>query len=702
VDRLPPDRRSSDQPGADPDGAGKDDPRPPGTSDPGRPRNVFGFFVCVACVAVLVYLAGQKALGESSRRLTPNEFFAQVEKKNVAKARLEGNRVEGEVKEGDDFRYFDCVLPANLLVFGRRTVPAADGKTEELSLFEFLGRNIDEFKYTQNDNLLYNVLVQIAPWFLLFAFIYFLFFRRINTAGPGGGVLSFGRSRAKLVNEEKVKVTFADVAGIDEARDEVQEIIQFLRNPQKFQRIGARIPRGVLLVGPPGTGKTLLAKAIAGEAGVPFFSICGSDFVEMFVGVGASRVRDLFRQAKERSPSIIFLDEIDAVGRRRGTGLGGGHDEREQTLNAILVEMDGFHTDQGVIVIASTNRPDVLDPALSRPGRFDREITIDLADARGREAILRVHARKVKLEPGVELERLARSTPGYSGADLEAVINEAALRAVMHGRETVTQEDLEESRDKVRYGREKKSMVLSPDDRWTTAVHEAGHALATILLPDTHPLHKVTIIPRGQSLGSTMMLPERDHYSMPRKRLLAMIKVDYAGRIAEQLLCTDIDGGAQQDIEHATKLARTMVCRWGMSERLGPINYAPNDETVFLGREVTRTQTMSEHTAQVVDEEIARIVSECYAEIQAILASKKAELEHVAKALLRWEVLSADEVRRLVAGTAIDALRPEPAPLPSVPAKAAAKVEAEAAARTAEQARGPTDRDLETHGGMAF
>ncbi|HKB16778.1 MAG TPA: ATP-dependent zinc metalloprotease FtsH, partial [Planctomycetota bacterium] len=410
--------------------------------------------------------------------------------------------------------------------------------------------------YNEGNPVLLLVLVQFAPWIVIILLLYFFVVRQLRSPGGGGGVLSFGRSRATLYTKEnRTNVTFEDVAGIDEAKEEVQEIIEFLKNPARFQRLGGRIPRGVLLVGPPGAGKTLLAKAIAGEAEVPFFSISGSDFVEMFVGVGASRVRDLFKQAKENSPCIIFLDEIDAVGRKRGTGLGGGHDEREQTLNAILVEMDGFGTDEGVIVIAATNRPDVLDPALLRPGRFDREIVIDLPDVKGREAILKVHARKVKMGGDVELSILARSTPAFSGADLAAVINEAAILAAMRRKEQVGMEELEEARERVRFGRAKKSRVMEREDRLVVATHEAGHALVAALLPDAERPHKVTIIPRGMALGLTMKLPEKDRRTTTRKRMRAEISVAYGGRIAESLACEDISSGAHDDIRRATELA---------------------------------------------------------------------------------------------------------------------------------------------------
>jgi cell division protease FtsH len=641
-------------------------PREPATGESPRPNHTW-FFLIVALVVLLMLVLGSKTFGQPPQRLTPGQLLQQVDRGLVRTARIENDRIHGELQEGGATLSFYCDLPPRLIVEGRRETVASNGQRTNVTLYEHLDRQIPELKYVQPDGLLTTVAVQLVPLFLVFALVYFLLLRRPLAGGSGNGVLSFGRSRARLINEEKVQITFDDVAGVEEARAEVQEIIEYLRNPERFQRLGARIPRGALLVGPPGTGKTLLAKAIAGEAGVPFYSICGSDFVEMFVGVGASRVRDLFRQAKERSPAIIFLDEIDAVGRRRGTGLGGGHDEREQTLNAILVEMDGFHTDQNVIVLASTNRPDVLDPALLRPGRFDRQIYVDLADARGREQILNIHARRVKLSPDVQLATIARSTPGYSGADLEAVINEAALHAVMAGREAVTQADLEEARDKVRFGREKRSITLTEASRWTTAVHEAGHAIVAHLLPDGDPPHKVTIIPRGRALGVTMMMPEQDTYTMPRRRLLALIKVYYGGRVAEELLCDDVDSGAQQDIEYATRLIRTMVCNWGMSERLGPIHYSGGDEPAYLGRESTRSMPISEQTAQTIDAEVERIARENYHAVHELLASHRSALEQVARALLQLETINGDEVARLVSGECSSStLRPESQARPAI------------------------------------
>jgi cell division protease FtsH len=478
--------------------------------------------------------------------------------------------------------------------------------------------------------------------------LYFLFWRPLR-GGNSGNILSFGRSRARLISRERTHITFSDVAGIEEAKEDVKEIIEFLKNPRKFQRLGGRIPRGVLLVGPPGTGKTLLAKAISGEADVPFFSISGSDFVEMFVGVGASRVRDLFRQAKENTPCIIFLDEIDAVGRRRGYGWGGGHDEREQTLNAILVEMDGFETDTEVVVIAATNRADVLDPALLRPGRFDREVVIDMPDLRAREEILKVHARKVKVAPGVDLSILARGTPGFSGAELEAVINEGALLATLKAEEDVKLEDLEEARDKVRWGRQKRSRVMDERDRRITAYHEAGHTIAAKTLPEVEPLHKVTIVPRGRTLGSTMQLPEKDRYHYSRQQVLSMVTMLLAGRAAEERFCNDITTGASHDLKEATELVRRMVREWGMSDRVGPIDYSQTEDMLFGGEVVSR-RNYSEAIALEIDQEVKRLIEECYARARALLEERADALHRVAEALLIREVLDNEQVDTILAG----------------------------------------------------
>ncbi len=510
---------------------------------------------------------------------------------------------------------------------------------------------------SQPNTWMAQLLYTLAPWLLIIGLFWFFLMRQMRAPGGSGGVLSFGRSRAQMITKEKSNVTFDDVAGVDEAKEEVSEIIEFLKNPARFSRLGGRIPRGVLLVGPPGTGKTLLAKAIAGEANVPFFSISGSDFVEMFVGVGASRVRDLFRQAREHSPCLVFLDEIDAVGRKRGSGLGGGHDEREQTLNAILVEMDGFDTDEGIILVAATNRPDVLDPALLRPGRFDRQISVGLPDLKGREAILRVHTSRVKIAPGIEMTRLARATPGFSGAELAAMVNEAALIATLKNREHVEMEDFEEARDKVRWGRQKKSRVMEEKDRLVTAYHEAGHALVAHLIGDVEPLHKVTIIPRGMSLGATMVLPERDRYNEKRKEILGFIAFAYGGRVAEELTCDDISTGAYDDIKRATELARQMVCQWGMSENIGPIAYAETSDAVFLGQDLVRSKNHSESMALEIDHEIKRILLEQHARAKAILTENRAALECVAKALLKYETLTGAQVAAIVNGEDIDGLK---------------------------------------------
>jgi len=474
---------------------------------------------------------------------------------------------------------------------------------------------------------------------------WFFFIRQIKIAGKGA--LSFGRSKAKMLAKERNKTTFKDVAGIDEAIEEVSELVEFLKDPKKFQRLGGRIPKGVLMVGAPGTGKTLLAKAIAGEADASFFSISGSDFVEMFVGVGASRVRDMFEQARKNTPCLIFIDEIDAVGRSRGVGLGGGNDEREQTLNALLVEMDGFDTQEGIIIIAATNRADVLDPALLRPGRFDRRITVNLPDVRGREAILKVHARNVKLDPAVDLSVTARGTPGYSGAELANLLNEAALLAARTGKKSVGQVELEEARDKVRWGRERRSMAMTDENKKLTAWHEAGHALVNVLLEHTHPLHKVTIIPRGPSLGSTMSLPKEDVLNYRKKELLDTITMTMAGRIAEEIVSGDISTGAGGDIQQATNMARAMVCQYGMSDKLGMVQYVEDDE-FFLGRDMMRRKTYSETTAQEIDAEVHNIINGCYNRAREIIYGNRDKLEMIAKALLEYETLDGTQVHEIV------------------------------------------------------
>ncbi len=504
------------------------------------------------------------------------------------------------------------------------------------------------------------ILLTWGPWILIFG-VFLLFLRQMRNQGSGAGVMSFGRSRAqRYVKEDNTHVTFDDVAGAQEAKDEVSEVVEFLKNPGRFTRIGGRIPRGVLLVGPPGCGKTLLAKAIAGEAEVPFFSISGSDFVEMFVGVGASRVRDLFKQARETSPCIIFLDEIDAVGRRRGSGMGGGHDEREQTLNAILVEMDGFGTDDGIIVVAATNRPDVLDPALLRPGRFDREVTIDLPDMHGREAILRIHLKKVKLSDDVDAVALARSTPGYSGADLAAIVNEAAIMAVLDDKEVIEMPHLEEAAAKVRFGRRKTSLKMEEEDLRITAYHEAGHTIVASKILEVDIPHKVTIVPRGRALGATMMFPEKESYHMQQRRLLGQIATAFGGRVAEDIFVGDISAGAADDIRRATELARAMVSELGMSKLVGPINYAERHGSDFLGAELLGGKWHSEATAHVIDKEIERILREAYDRAYQIVEDEREAVERLAKALLLYETLDSEEIKSLIEkGTRPEDLRPE-------------------------------------------
>jgi cell division protease FtsH len=528
------------------------------------------------------------------------------------------------------------------------------------------------------DNSMWQALAGTLPFVLFILIMYFFFRQQIRMAGKSA--FSFGKSKARILSKDKNKVTFADVAGVEEAKDEVSEIVEFLRDPKKFQKLGGRIPKGILMVGPPGTGKTLLAKAIAGEADVPFYGISGSDFVEMFVGVGASRVRDMFEQGKKTAPCLIFIDEIDAVGRSRGHGLGGGHDEREQTLNALLVEMDGIDTAEGVIIIAATNRKDVLDPALMRPGRFDREVHINLPDVKGREEILKVHAKKVKASPEVCWSTLARSTPGFSGAELANVINEAALLAARRDAEAITQKDLEEARDKVRFGRERRSLAMSDEQKKLTAYHEAGHALLNIVLEHTDPLHKVSIIPRGPALGVTMMLPTEDRYGYGKRKVTDDLCVAMGGRVAEELFLGDISSGASGDIKMATWYAKKMVCEWGMSGRMGMVEYGDHEDYVFLGREIGRSRGYSEQTAREIDEEVHQIVSGAYERAKKILGENRDKVEKIAAALLEYETLDGSQVEEIIKHGRI--LNPPPkglsaptAPTPSEPLSANRPVE---------------------------
>jgi cell division protease FtsH len=528
--------------------------------------------------------------------------------------------------------------PSNVVNF-RLEMPITEATTDRL----VFGKG---FKTVERSAQWAAILFNFLPFLLIGVLIWVFFLRQIKAAGKGA--LSFGKSKARLLTKDRNKTTFKDVAGVEEAKDEVAELVEFLRDPKKFQKLGGRIPKGVLMIGPPGTGKTLLAKAIAGEADASFFSISGSDFVEMFVGVGASRVRDMFEQARKNTPCLIFIDEIDAVGRSRGHGLGGGNDEREQTLNALLVEMDGFDTQEGIIIIAATNRPDVLDPALLRPGRFDRQVTVNLPDVRGREAILKVHAKNVKLDGSVDLSVIARGTPGFSGAELANLLNEAALLAARTGKKSIGMTELEEARDKVRWGRERRSMAMSEEEKKGTAWHEAGHAVVNVVLKHTHPLHKVTIIPRGQALGATMYLPKEDIHNRRRKELLDLIAVTMAGRIAEELVTEDVSSGASGDIQQATSMAKAMVMHWGMSEKLGMVLYGESQEYVFLGRDMMRSKEYSEETAQRIDAEVKRIIDEGYRTAQEIIIGQRDKVEAVAKALLEYETLEGGQVEEIV------------------------------------------------------
>jgi cell division protease FtsH len=576
-----------------------------------------------------------------------SEFMAQLEAGQIQDVTITGNEIKGHTVNREGFR---TVAPLGY----------------DKLLDTLLSKKVMVNFQTDQTPTWANMLISWAPLLVLVGF--WIFFMRQMQSG-GNKALSFGKSKAKLLASQQKKVTFKDVAGVDEAKDELQEIIEFLREPQKFQKLGGRIPKGVLLMGPPGTGKTLMARAIAGEANVPFFSISGSDFVEMFVGVGASRVRDLFEQGKKNAPCIIFIDEIDAVGRHRGAGLGGGHDEREQTLNQLLVEMDGFESNDGVILIAATNRPDVLDPALLRPGRFDRRVVVSRPDVRGREGILQVHTRKIPLSDDVNIDVLARATPGFSGADLANLVNEAALLAARRNQKTVNMSDFESAKDKVLMGAERKSMIITEQEKKITAYHEAGHALLAALLPHTDPLHKVTIIPRGMALGLTQQLPLEERHNYTKEQLKSRIAVCMGGRIAEDLTFGEITTGAQNDIEQATEMARKMVCEFGMSETLGPLTYGKKEEQIFLGKEFNRHQDYSEATALKIDSEVKRIVTEQYERAQAILTERRELLVDVARALLEHEVLDAQQLKQIMAGEPLEVKKPAPAQPPVREAK---------------------------------
>ena len=607
-------------------------------------KNIALWIGIIVAMLLLVNLlqggAGQDAAGgANAQRLAYSDFLTQVESGNVADVVIresadQGTKIQGHFKSGEAF--------ATQAINDPQLVSTL--RNNNVKLTAATGGGMDSFWG-----------VFLTSWlpFLLLIAVYIFFMRQMQSGKGGGGAMSFGKSRARMLNESTEKKTFEDVAGIDEAKDELQEIVDFLKNPQKFQKLGGKIPKGCLLVGPPGTGKTLLARAIAGEAGVPFFSISGSDFVEMFVGVGASRVRDMFEQGKKSAPCIIFIDEIDAVGRHRGAGMGGGNDEREQTLNQLLVEMDGFEANEGVILIAATNRPDVLDPALLRPGRFDRQITVPNPDIEGRTKILSVHMKKVPLAPDVDARILARGTPGFSGADLANLVNEAALLAARGDRKVVTMREFESAKDKVMMGVERKSMVMSEEEKRMTAFHEAGHAIIGIHLPASDPIHKATIIPRGRALGMVMRLPESDKLSYKREKMYADLYVAMGGRVAEEMIFghDKVSSGASSDIQYATKLARAMVTEWGMSEALGPVNYGQSDQhEPFLGAAHAHRTGTSEATAALVDAEIKRIVVEAHKEATRILTERRHDLDALALALLEYETLSGDEIKQILAG----------------------------------------------------
>jgi cell division protease FtsH len=594
------------------------------------------FWTALFVVGLLIWNVSTR-FQRPERRVSFSEFMSWVGSGSVAKVEIVGQDLTGTTKANETFHAY---VPTQY-----------DGLVNEL-----MKANVQVNAKEPTASPWASLLLGWAPTLLIVGF--WLFFMRQMQSG-GNKALSFGKSKAKLSSSSQKKVTFKDVAGVDEAKEELQEIIEFLKEPQKFQKLGGRIPKGVLLMGPPGTGKTLLARAVAGEANVPFFSISGSDFVEMFVGVGASRVRDLFEQGKKNAPCIVFIDEIDAVGRHRGAGLGGGHDEREQTLNQLLVEMDGFESNEGVILVAATNRPDVLDPALLRPGRFDRRIVVNRPDVKGREGILSVHTRKIPMSDDVELPTLARGTAGFSGADLANLVNEAALNAARYNQKVVRMYDFEFAKDKVLMGSERRSMIISDEEKRVTAIHEAGHALLTVLLPHADPIHKVTIIPRGMALGLTQQLPADEKHNYSRDYLNDQIAILLGGRIAEEITMNSLTTGAGNDLERATELARRMVCEWGMSDAMGPLTFGKKEEQIFLGREIAQHQDYSEETALRIDQEVKRFVTENYERSHKMLADSKEVLVKIADALLAREVLDADQVRRLVAGLSLD--EPQPA-----------------------------------------
>ena len=592
-------------------------------------RNLMMWGVIVLLVLGLYNLFQNPGSIAGKTEMPFSTFLTEVDKGNVVSVDIRGSEISGNFRDGKGFKTYSPNYPNLVEKLSAKGVAITAGPREE------------------KGPSLWGIILSWFPMLLLIG-VWIFFMRQMQ--GGKGGAMGFGRSKAKLLTEAHGKVTFQDVAGVEEAKEELEEIVHFLKDPRKFQKLGGRIPKGALLVGPPGTGKTLLARAIAGEANVPFFTISGSDFVEMFVGVGASRVRDMFEQGKKSAPCIIFIDEIDAVGRSRGAGLGGGNDEREQTLNQLLVEMDGFETNEGVILIAATNRPDVLDPALLRPGRFDRQVVVSNPDIIGREAILKVHLKKITTGPDVNPKVIARGTPGFSGADLANIVNESALLAARKNKRIVTMSDLEEAKDKVMMGAERKSMVMTEEEKTLTAYHEGGHAVVALYEPTSDPIHKATIIPRGRALGMVMRLPERDQLSITREKMFGNISVAMGGRIAEEMIFgyDNVTSGASSDIEMVTKMAKNMVTRYGMSDQLGPIAYQENEEEVFLGRSVSRTQNVSEETAKKIDFEVKKIVEAGYARAKKILAEKVDELHKVSKALLTYETLSGEEIKKIV------------------------------------------------------
>ncbi len=631
-----------------------------------QPSTIAVWIAIIGGMALLFSMKGK--WGEPNRtEISQYDFVQKVHSNLIASAKVNYGQ-QSSLTEITGTYYKTDEQGEKLMAGGKPVEVPFHTKVVMTESFADQLRNVKQIEPRESSALLFNIGVNILFLGLFVFLIWFFFIRPIRMAGKGA--LSFGKSKARLLAKERNKTTFKDVAGVEEAIEEVSELVEFLKDPKKFQRLGGRIPKGVLMIGPPGTGKTLLAKAIAGEADAAFFSISGSDFVEMFVGVGASRVRDMFEQARKNTPCLVFIDEIDAVGRSRGHGLGGGNDEREQTLNALLVEMDGFDTQEGIIIIAATNRPDVLDPALLRPGRFDRQVTVNLPDVRGREAILKVHAKNVKLLPEVDLSVIARGTPGFSGAELANLLNEAALLAARTNKKGIGMVELEEARDKVRWGRERRSMAMTDEEKKFTAWHEAGHALVNVVLKHTHPLHKVTIIPRGQALGATMYLPKDDVLSRRRKEMLDTIAVTMAGRIAELIVSEDISTGAAGDIQQATSMARAMVMHYGMSDKLGMVLYGESQEYVFLGRDMMRSKDYSEQTAQEIDAEVKRIIDEAYQKAKDTIDTHRDKLEMIANALLEYETLDGTQVEEIVrTGKFTPPQKPsDPGPLVGAPA----------------------------------